>query len=274
LSSNLSSYAVFAQTLHDMRLSEVVSPSSQESSQIDVGDSPIKIGIHERTNTVYVVKDLPDTVSVISGENNTKIGEDIPVGDYPAAIAVNQFKDTVYVANRGSNSISVIDGETNEVVAGVTFRVNPFNSGYILCEESIAPVPNEQYRYLSSGNKCTATPFNERFEFVSWVENLEGNSTQLINFSRPASLWDSHGLAVANFPQDNASLVTKFLQGNKPVEPEAKLTTTKFGTFTANFREVPPTIPIEFWFAFLTTIAGSITAAFFGAQFGQRRKNK
>jgi hypothetical protein len=33
----------------------------------------------------------------------------------------------------------------------------------------------------------------------------------------------------------------------KSDEPEAKLNITKFGSFTANFKELPPPVPPEFW---------------------------
>ena len=54
-----------------------------------------------------------NTVSVIDGENNTKIGNDIPVGNGPRDIAVNQLHDIIYVAYLDNNSVSVIDGENN-----------------------------------------------------------------------------------------------------------------------------------------------------------------
>ena len=59
-----------------------------------------------------------------------------------------------------------------------------------------------------------------------------GNSTQLIKLSRPASTWDCF---------------LEFLRIKSPDEPEAKLNITKFGTFTANFKELPPPVPPEFW---------------------------
>jgi YVTN family beta-propeller protein len=122
----LSNNAFVQQTLHDKRLSEVVKQTSrfQEGSQIDVGDSPSEIGVNVVEDTVYVVKYGPDILSVISGENNRKI-KDTRVGDGPDAIAVNGYTETVYVANYDSDSASVIDGTTNEVVAGITFHVNP-----------------------------------------------------------------------------------------------------------------------------------------------------
>jgi YVTN family beta-propeller protein len=56
---------------------------------------------------------------------------------------MNIFSEAVYVLNRMSNGISVIDRATNEVVAGVTFHVNPFNSGSIICDELASPSPDD-----------------------------------------------------------------------------------------------------------------------------------
>lgn len=170
-------------------------------------------------------------------------------------VGISRRTNTIYVVNAASDSISVIDGFDNKVVAGVTFHLNPFNSGYIECSDGSTTnskkVTIGQIIYVEdNGEKsrtvCTAKPYSG-FEFVSWQENLGDNSTQVLTFPPPRSFWDSHVLAIANFPQDNAPLIMKFLQGNKSVEPEAKLEITKFGTFTANFRESPPAVPPEFW---------------------------
>jgi YVTN family beta-propeller protein len=109
----LSNSAFAQQTLHDKRSSEVVNQNSraQESSQIDVGASSHGIDVNEREDIVYVVKYNRDSVSIISGANNRKIGEDIPVGNFPWGIAVNDDTETGYVANSmvPSSSVSVID---------------------------------------------------------------------------------------------------------------------------------------------------------------------
>jgi YVTN family beta-propeller protein len=44
------------------------------------------IGVTSETDTIYVANRDDDTVSVIDGQNNTKIGKDIPVGASPSAI--------------------------------------------------------------------------------------------------------------------------------------------------------------------------------------------
>ena len=72
---------------------------------------------------------------------------------------------------------------------------------------------------------------NKGFEFLSWEENLKNKSTQIINVSRPASILES----------------VKDFFNIKSEEPEAILNVTKFGSFTANFKELPPPVPPEFW---------------------------
>jgi YVTN family beta-propeller protein len=258
------------QTLHDRRLSEAVKQTSglNENAQIEVGDSPLAVGIHVLTNTVYVANSGSDTVSVINAENNEKI-TDIPVGERPTAIGVSEAKGTVYVANYGSDSISVIDATDNEVVAGVTFQVNPLDSGHIECDGLSFPSSqdsfdlsfSQQQYYVLSGAECIAKP-NPGFEFLSWEENLEGGSTQLINIARPASTWDSFVLAVTDF------------FGDKPDQPESKLNITKFGTFTANFRETPPPLPQEFWVQMYVVVGTVITGLFIPSIVGWFRSKR
>jgi YVTN family beta-propeller protein len=176
---------------------------------------------------------LYEAVKQTSGsEKNSQINVG---GDSPTAVGVNQETSTVYVANEGSDGISVIDSIANKVVAGVTFQVNPFNSGYIVCRSSsdglTTPSPLGQYTFVYSGDKCTAKP-NEGFEFSRWEENLEGNATRLISISRSSTPLDSF---------------LEFLNIKSHDKPEATLNITKFGTFTANFKELPPSVPQEFW---------------------------
>lgn len=74
----------------------------------------------DKAKCVYYLKlyEIIYLISVISGWNNTKIGEDIPVGDNPTDIVSNEDTNTVYVANSVSNGVSVIDSVSNKVVAG------------------------------------------------------------------------------------------------------------------------------------------------------------
>jgi YVTN family beta-propeller protein len=208
----------------------------------------------QEKESVYVVDEGSGTVSVISfTENNTKTVENIPVGVGASDIGIIDELDTVYVANSDSNSVSVIDRTANKVVTGTTFQINPFKSGSIVCYDPTTPSPYDltppspigEYIYIYSGTECIAKP-NPGFEFVSWEENLDGNSTQPLQISLPASSWDSFVLAVTDF------------FGDKPDKPEATLNVTKFGTFTANFKELPPAVPSEYWIPLYGIIASTI----------------
>jgi YVTN family beta-propeller protein len=257
IGSSFEEEIIYVTNSHSDTVSVISGENKTVIKEVPVGDNPREIELatipitqgesaDEFIESVYILNRNSDTVSVISGENNTKIGEDIPVGDNPRAISANSKTDTLYVANRDSGSISVIDGIANKVVAGITFQVNPFNSGYVLCEGLTTPSPIRQYVYVDSGTECTAKP-SSGFEFVSWEENLSGNSTQLIKLSRPASSWDSFVLAI-----------TALYSANKPDEPEAKFNVTRFGTFTVNFKELPPAVPSEYWIPLYGIIATTI----------------
>ena len=219
---------------------------------ITVGENPTDV-YSDDSYTIYVANSWSNSVSVISGTNNTKIGEDIPVGDRPTAIAIQGLTDTVYVANSGSDSVSVIESIANKVVAGITIEINPFNSGYIECDGLKAPI--SQYFYVYPGAECIAKP-NKGFEFLSWEENLKNDATQLLNSSRRATIFEDIVDSFHNMV--NYLGIDNFLGVQKSVEPEAILKITKFGTFTANFRELPTPLPPEYW----ATLFGVVVTAF------------
>jgi DNA-binding beta-propeller fold protein YncE len=73
---------------------------------ITVGESPEAIAVDTESKFIYVVNsdgNTGGTVSVIDGENDTKIGKDIPVGMGPSAIEIIRGK--IYVANEGDNTV-------------------------------------------------------------------------------------------------------------------------------------------------------------------------
>ena len=75
------------------------------------------MAVDETTNTIYVVNQDDNTVSVINGDvcNGTDTSgcnqtwPTVTVGASPQGLAVNPSNDTVYVANRNDNTVSVID---------------------------------------------------------------------------------------------------------------------------------------------------------------------
>ena len=120
------------------------------------------------------------------------------------------------------NTISVIDEKADKVVAGAIFNVKPINAGRIECNKNNSSIPVDQQFYLWSGSECVAKP-NHGFEFVSWQENLKGNSTRLIKVVSPPYFFDP---------------VLDFLH-IIPDKPESTINITKFGSFTANFKATP-----------------------------------
>ncbi len=209
---------------------------------IKVGAGPTAIGVDELRHTIYVANHDNHTVSVINGTTNTKI-DDIKVGGGPEAIGVDELRNTIYVANFNDDTVSVIDGNSKKAVTKVMFNTEPFNAGHIECQQDKSIAPTAQQFYIWSGSECTAKP-NQGFEFVSWQQNLPGNSTQLINFSLP-NTWDS----------SLRDSILDFLH-MKPDKPEATLNITKFGaSFTANFKELPPPIPPQYVATLFTVVA-------------------
>jgi YVTN family beta-propeller protein len=186
-------------------------------------------------------------ISVIDANTSKRIEPDIKVGSEPIAISVDEDKNTIYVATTGEKNdgaVYVIDSEAHKVVAKVKFNTEPFNAGHIQCDTGKLPAPIAQEFYIWSGSKCTAKP-NQGFEFVSWQENLNGNSTQLLNVSSAPSVSDS---------------ILDFLH-MKPDKPEATLGITKFGNFTANFKALPPPIPPEYVATLFTVVATALVGS-------------
>ena len=228
---------------------------------IAVGRFPVAIGVDYDTNTIYVANRDDGTVSVIDGSTNSNIGN-ITVGRSPVAIGVSEDTNTIYVVNEDDDTVSVIDGKSNKLVAGVTFNTQPFNAGHIECPKGNLPVPIAQDFYLSSDFKCSAEP-NQGFEFVSWQENLGGNSTRILKFTPPGT-WDSvFGDSILDFFH------------MKPDKPEATLDITKFGSFTANFKALPPPIPPEYVAALFTVVVTAFVGTWLTpAVIGWRRAKK
>ena len=125
------------------------------------------------------------------------------------------------------------------MVVGITFNVKPVDSGQIQCGEQIAPIA--QRFYIESGSECIAKP-KQGFGFVNWQENLRGNSSKLLQES--ASFFDH---------------VLDFL--HLPDKPEAKYNITKFGSFTANFKALPPPIPPEYVATLFTVVISALVGS-------------
>ena len=189
------------------------------------------------TNKIYLANHLDDSVSVIDGYAD-RVTKTIPVGQDP--IYMDTLGSAIYVVNHDSDTVSVIDGSIDKAAAGITFNIRPPNSGGIWCNNK--EYPTNIYLYVASGAKCIAKP-NKDFEFSSWVGNLGHNSTIPLNQS-----------AISDSP------LNSFLGalGMKPNDTSAIFDVNRFGTFTANFKPVPPSIPPQYWSLIITVIVTTI----------------
>jgi YVTN family beta-propeller protein len=227
---------VYVANFRSNTVSVIDSDTNTVIKNITVGDRPRFIEALAGGD-VYVANSGSDSVSVINPTNNTVI-KNIKVGASPGSIY--GFGDTVYVANSGSDSVSVINPVTNEVVAGVTFNINPFVGGQIICNGLDAPI--NRYFYVSSGTECIAKP-NTGYEFASWVETFDGNSTRTINASTPTD-------------SPLAALLDAFSN-----DPAASLTVNRFGNFTAYFKALPPPVPPQYWASLFTVVVTALVGS-------------
>ena len=143
----------------------------------------------------------------------------------------------IYVANQLSNTVSVIDGSVNKVVLTIKFDISPENSGHIECDKK--KIPTNQYLRIEFPLRCIAEP-NNGFRFNSWIENVGGNSIKTVSAS-----------------ETSESPITSFfvLFGYNPDYNAASLNIDHHGSFTANFKAIPPPIPKEFVATLFTVLA-------------------
>ena len=114
----------------------------------------------------------------------------------------------------------MIDGSSDKVAAGVTFNVNPANSGKIVCNK--AEYPTNTYVYVDVGTNCMVQP-NKNFEFNTWV--------------------------VSPLTNRNSSI---------PLDSSGNLTVNRYGVFTVNFKPLPPPIPPEYLYLIISVIVSSV----------------
>jgi YVTN family beta-propeller protein len=215
---------------------------------IPVGHSPV--GILAVGNKVYVANSGSNSISVID-RNTMKATANISAGANPD-ISINHLTKIIYVAYEiygststvSSGAVIAIYGKTDKVLVGATFNANPFNAGRIKCINIEAPT--NQYFYVGSDTNCIAEP-SKGFQFSSWVENLEGNSTRTVSASLSDSPLDRLLRFIHIIPEDNSTL----------------LNVNHYGIFTANFKESPPPLPPEYWGTLFGVIVTSLVATLF-----------
>jgi YVTN family beta-propeller protein len=241
----------FVYVANRFNVSVIDSAKNEVNKTLIVGKDPISLATYG--NLIYVANTGTNTVSVINSTTN-KVIKNITVGDGPKSIATSANKnsicfelcssaDAVYVANSHSNTVSVIDPAINKVMAGITFDTIPFRGGQIKCNDLIVPI--NRFFYVPSGTDCVAKS-RSGYEFDSWVQIFDDNSTRTINASTPSD-WLGYPLT---------SLREAFTD-----DPAATLTINRFGNFTAYFRALPAPVPAEFTASLITTIVAALAGS-------------
>ena len=96
---------------------------------------------------------------------------------------------------------------------------------------------------LGYNTQCIAYP-NKGFQFSSWTQSLGHNSTK--------------STSTSTISYDNPLNSFLNLVGQTPNDTAAVLNTSEFGNFTANFKEVSPPIPAEYWIPLYGVIVSTI----------------
>ncbi len=257
-------------------------------TSVGLDNIPRTLEVNENSNIVYVISD--QNVSIINGTNtNTKVDKIIPlfgpllelevnensnmvyilskhnlyslnektnslsninISEPLSNIEVNENTDIVYLTSEDSDSLFAIHGPKHKVAVGITFNVFPLNSGKIVCGDERTEYPINQYLYEEPGIVCLAKA-NSGFEFVSWNENIDSNTTRPL---KPC-VEESHD-SFDPFMEP----IQKTLQIYNDTS-ETSFCITQYGTFTANFRELPAPLPIEYWIPLYGLIVSTIIGA-------------
>jgi YVTN family beta-propeller protein len=142
---------------------------NKQINKITVGLFPQALAINQNKTgvpKVYVGNTGSNTISVIDPKSNT-VQNPISVGNVPYDVAINEQTNTVYVANYDSEAVSVVDGTTDDLTLGITFRINPPESGYIDCKTQ--RISSDIHIKFPVDAKITCSVYaKEGFIFKSW----------------------------------------------------------------------------------------------------------
>lgn len=92
--------------------------------EVPVGRGPLGVAVNSEDDTVYVVNQIDDNLSIIQG-NTGVVSSTIAVGDLPWGVAVNEGDDTVYIANQLSDNVSIVNGESGTIEGTLGVGRNP-----------------------------------------------------------------------------------------------------------------------------------------------------
>ena len=254
---------------------------------VELKNKPSTLEVNEDSDIVYVISD--HDVSIINGTTNTKIDKIIPllgpllelevnedsdivyvlaehglyslnektnrlsnisISEPLSNIEVNENSNIVYLTSKNSDSLFAIHGPKNKVAVGITFNISPLNSGKIICGDEKTEYPINQYLYEVPGITCTAKA-NSGYEFVSWNENIDSNTTRPL---KPC-IEESH-----SFFDPIIEPIQKSLQIYNDTATTS-FCITQYGTFTASFKALPAPLPTEYWIPLYGLVVSTVIGA-------------
>src|SRR3989304_6363939 len=168
-------------------------PNPAYGLAIPVGVGPVYVAIDETTNTLYVVNQGSNDVTVIDGDTNSVITT-IPVGTSPSgAEFVGGSVNRLYVLNQGSSNISVIDPTTNTVIQTISGVATPIGQEFN---------PNSNRLYVGNGLANTVTVINVVTNTKLGEIPVEGINPTAMELNQV-----TEKLYVSNFGSDSISII-------------------------------------------------------------------
>jgi YVTN family beta-propeller protein len=167
------------------------------SAPIWVGHYPVGLAYDPAYDYLFVANSGSNTVSVISGFNNTMF-KTIPVGNTPEGITYDPGDYEIWVANSGSDNVSVIDANTTTLVGTVSLPADSSPEGLTYDSQTgFVYVTEQGYDQVALINASSQT-------YVGWLGAGEQGG---------AAVFDSvdHLVYVAN---ENSNNVTVYDQTN------------------------------------------------------------
>ena len=126
----------------------VITAQLMGQSLVGTGSQPFAVAVNPATNTIYVVNNGPNTVTVIDGATNAT--RTVIVGTSPVAISVNPVTNEAYVADSGDGTVTVIN-EAQGSVRKISVGENP---------QAIVVNPLTNKIYVAAPNGKVVSDFN------------------------------------------------------------------------------------------------------------------
>src|SRR3990172_10119030 len=172
--------------------STIFFPNPAYGLAIPVGVGPVYVAIDEITNTLYVVNQGSNDVTVIDGATNSVITT-IPVGTSPSGAEFVGSVNRLYVLNQGSSDISVIDPTTNTVIQTISGVATPIGQEFN---------PNSNRLYVGNGLANTVTVINVVTNTKLGEIPVEGINPTAMELNQV-----TEKLYVSNFGSDSISII-------------------------------------------------------------------